>query len=59
MVRPSRDNKNNTNAKKEALLLSTPVRYIKCKIESAYKKLVKKDPKKLLKQQMMYTMKKI
>ena len=33
------------NAKKETIitLLSDPVRYIKCKIESAYKKLVKKE----------------
>ena len=49
MVRPSRNNKNNTNAKKEAPLLSAPARYIKCKIESAYKKLVKKEPKKTFK----------
>ena len=33
------------NAKKRGIitLLSDPVRYIKCKIESAYKKLVKKE----------------
>ena len=30
-------------------LLSAPVRYIKCKIESAYKKLVKKEPRKTAK----------
>ena len=29
-------------------VLSAPVRYVKRKIESAYKKLVKKEPKKLL-----------
>ena len=34
--------------KKEALrLLSAPARYIKRKIESAYKQLVKKEPKNL------------
>ena len=27
-------------------LLSAPVRYVKCKIERVYKKLVKKEPKK-------------
>ena len=30
-------------------LLSAPVRYAKRKIKSAYKRLVKKEPKKLLK----------
>ena len=49
MVRPSRNYKNNTNAKKEALLLRAPARCIKCKIESVYKKLVKKEPKKTFK----------
>ena len=28
------------------MVSSAPVRYVKCKIESAYKKLVKKEPKK-------------
>ena len=51
MVRITRNNKNNTNAKKRVTLLSASARYIKCKIESAYKKLVTKEPKKLLKQQ--------
>ena len=46
MVRLPRDNKNNTNAKKTGILrlLSTQAGYIKRKIESAYKKLVKKAP---------------
>ena len=39
------------NTKKRGILrlLSAPARYIKCKIESAYKKLVKKEPKKAFK----------
>ena len=39
------------NAKKRGIitLLSAPARYIKCKIESAYKKLVKKESKKTFK----------
>ena len=43
--------KNNTNAKKRSILrlLSAPVRYIKLKINSTYKELIKKEPKKLLK----------
>ena len=36
-------------------LLGAPVRYVKHKIESAYKKLVKKEPKKVM---MKYLMKK-
>ena len=41
-------NKNNTNAKKRGILrlLSAPARYIKRKVKSIYKKLVKKEPKK-------------
>ena len=37
-----------SNAKKRGILrlLSAPVRYVKRKIESVYKKLVKKEPKK-------------
>ena len=48
MVRLTRNNKNNTNAKKRGILrlLSALARYIKHKVESAYKKLVKKEPKK-------------
>ena len=40
--------KNNTNAKKRSILrlLSAPVRYIKHKINSIYKELMKKEPKK-------------
>ena len=43
--------KKGTNAKKRGLLrlLSDPVRYVKCKIESAYKRLVKKEPRKTTK----------
>ena len=41
-------NKKRTNAKKRGILriLSAPVRYIKNKVKSVYKKLVKKEPKK-------------
>ena len=41
-------NKKRTNAKKRGILgiLSAPVRYIKSKAKSVYKKLVKKEPKK-------------
>ena len=40
--------KNSTNTKKRGILrlLSAPARYIKCKIKSVYRKLVKKQPKK-------------
>ena len=40
--------KNSTNNKKRGILrlLSAPARYIKCKIKSVYRKLVKKQPKK-------------
>ena len=43
--------KKGTNAKKRGLLrlLSDPVRYVKRKIESAYKRLVKKEPSKTTK----------
>ena len=43
--------KKGTNAKKRGLLrlLSDPVRYVKCKIESAYTRLVKKEPRKTTK----------
>ena len=43
--------KNGTNAKKRGILrlLSAPVRYVKHKIESAYKRLVKKEPRKTAK----------
>ena len=46
MVRFTRNNKNGTNAKKRCILrlLSAPVRYIKSKAKSIYKKLVKKEP---------------
>ena len=39
--------KNSTNTKKRGILrlLSAPARYIKCKVKSVYKKLVKKEPK--------------
>ena len=58
MVRLPRNNKNNTNAKKTGILrlLSTQARYIKRKIESASKKLVKKEPKTLLKHQIFKKM---
>ena len=43
--------KKGTNAKKRGLLrlLSDPVRYVKRKIESAYKRLVKREPRKTTK----------
>ena len=48
MVRLTRNNKNSTNAKKRDILrlLSAPIRYIKSKVKSIYKKLLKKEPKK-------------
>ena len=44
MVRLTRSNKNSTNAKKRGILrlLGAPARYIKGKVQSIYKKLVKK-----------------
>ena len=45
---------NNTNTKKERdilRLLSAPGRYVKRKVSSIYRKLVEKEPKKLLKYQ--------
>ena len=47
MVNISR-NKKRTNAKKRGILriLSAPVRYIKSKAKSVFKKLTKKEPKK-------------
>ena len=43
-------NKNNINAKKIGILrlLSAPARYISHKVNSIYKKLVKKEPKNLI-----------
>ena len=48
MVRLTRNIKNNINVKKRGILrqLSAPARYIKSKVKSIYKKLVKKEPKK-------------
>ena len=48
MVRLTKSNKNVTNAKKRGILrlLSAPARYIKYKVVSIYKKLVKKEQKK-------------
>ena len=48
MVRLTRPNKYSTNAQKRGILrlLSAPARYIKFKVKSIYKKLVKKEPKK-------------
>ena len=45
MVRLTKNNKNNTNATKRGILrlLSATAKYIKFNIESAYKKLVKKE----------------
>ena len=39
-----------SNAKRRSILrvLSVSVKYVKCKIGSAHKRLVKKEPKKLL-----------
>ena len=47
MVRLTKSNKNHTNAKKRGILrlLSAPARYIKLKVVSIYKELVKKEPK--------------
>ena len=41
---------NNTNTKKRSILwlLSAPGRYISRKVKSIYKKLMKKEPKKLI-----------
>ena len=43
--------KKGTNAKKTGILrlFSAPVRYVQRKIESAYKRLVKKEPRKTVK----------
>ena len=48
MVRLIKSRKNSTNTKKRGILsiLSAPARYIKRKVISIYKKLVKKEPKK-------------
>ena len=48
MLGLTRSNKTSTNAKKRGIcrLISAPVRYIKGKVKSAYKKLVKNQPKK-------------
>ena len=48
MARLTRNDKNNDNAQKEGILrlLSATARYIKRKVKSIYKKLVKKEPKK-------------
>ena len=53
MVRLARNNKNKTNTQKTGILrlLGAPCRYIGHKIKSVYKKLMKKEPKKLLKYQ--------
>ena len=51
-----------SNGKKKISILrvlSTPVRYVTCKIESTYKKLVKKEPKKLLKRKSVDALKEI
>ena len=55
----TKSNKKSTNAKKRGILrlLSAPARYIKLKIKSAYKKLVKKQPKKLHNEELYYIMK--
>ena len=54
MVRLTRKKKvtnTSSNVKKNGILrlLRAPVRYVKCKIESAYKRLVKKGPRKTAK----------
>ena len=51
--------KNSTNTKKRGILrlLNAPARYIKHKVKSVYRKLVKEQPKKNL--IMKYIMKKI
>ena len=48
MVRLTRNTKNSTNAKKRSILrlLSAPAKYIKSKVKSIYKKLLKKGTKK-------------
>ena len=48
MVGLTRNIKNSTNAKKRGILrsLNAPARYIKSKVKSIYKKLLKKEPKK-------------
>ena len=50
MVRLIKSKKISTNTKKRGILsiLSAPARYIKHKVMSIYKKLVKKEPKKLI-----------
>ena len=52
MVRLTKSTKNSTNAKKTGILrlLSAPAGYIKHKVQSTYKKLIKKkkEPKKLI-----------
>ena len=50
MVRLIKSRKNSTNTKKRGILsiLSAPARYIKRKVMSIYKKLVKKEPKKAI-----------
>ena len=57
MVTLTRSIKHIINAEKRGILrlLSAPARYIKRKVKSIYKKLVKKEPKKLI---MKYIMKK-
>ena len=59
MVWLTKSNKKSTNAKKRGILrlLSAPARYIKLKIKSVYKKLVKKQPKKLHNEELYYIMK--
>ena len=48
MVRLIKSIKSSTNVKKKTgilRVLTAPVRYIKCKVASIYKNLVKKEPK--------------
>ena len=47
-TRIKKDTNANANAKKRSILrlLSAPAKYVKRKIVSAYKKLVKKEPRK-------------
>ena len=47
MVILTRSNKSSANAKKRGILrpLSAPARYIKCKVKSIYKNLLKKELK--------------
>ena len=49
---------NSANTKKRCILrlLSAPARYMKCKVKSVYRKLVKKESKTLI---MKYIMKKM